>query len=45
MSDLAISRRILVKQGGAAALAGLSVIRLSGPAHAFQDTPGGEVIP
>ena len=39
-----ISRRTLVKQGGAA-LAGLSVLRLAGPAHAFQDPAGGEVIP
>ena len=45
MSDLAISRRALVKQGGAAALAGLTVIRLSGPASAFQTPTGGEVIP
>jgi DMSO/TMAO reductase YedYZ molybdopterin-dependent catalytic subunit len=33
-----------MKQGGAA-LAGLSVLRLAGPAHAFQDAAGGEVIP
>ena len=44
MTRSAISRRTLVKQGGAA-LAGLSVLRLAGPAHAFQDEPGGEVIP
>jgi DMSO/TMAO reductase YedYZ molybdopterin-dependent catalytic subunit len=39
-----ISRRTVMKQGGAA-LAGLSVLRLAGPAHAFQDAAGGEVIP
>jgi DMSO/TMAO reductase YedYZ molybdopterin-dependent catalytic subunit len=44
MSDSTISRRTLVKQGGAA-LAGLSVLRLAGPAHAFQDESGGEVVP
>jgi len=33
-----------LKHGGAA-LAGLSVLRLAGPARAFQDAPGGEVIP
>ena len=38
------SRRSLLKQGGAA-LAGLGVLRLAGPAHAFQDEPGGEVVP
>ena len=38
------SRRTLLKHGGAA-LAGLSVLRLAGPARAFQDAPGGEVIP
>src|SRR5918998_4291784 len=38
------SRRTLLKQGGAA-LAGLSVLRLAGPAHAFQTPVGGEVIP
>jgi DMSO/TMAO reductase YedYZ molybdopterin-dependent catalytic subunit len=33
-------------KGGGAALAGLSVLRLAGPASAFQSTPeGGEVIP
>ena len=35
MTPSAISRRTLVQQGGAA-LAGLSVLRLAGPAHAFQ---------
>ena len=39
-----ISRRTLVKHGGAA-LAGLSVLRLAGPAHAFQTPPSGEVVP
>jgi DMSO/TMAO reductase YedYZ molybdopterin-dependent catalytic subunit len=41
----AVTRRRLLKQGGSA-VAGLSVLRLAGPAHAFQ-TPvgGGEVIP
>ena len=38
------SRRTLVKRGGAA-LAGLSVLRLAGPAHAFQTPTGGEVVP
>ena len=41
-SDL--SRRSLLKQGGAA-LAGLGVLRLAGPAHAFQGESGGEVVP
>jgi DMSO/TMAO reductase YedYZ molybdopterin-dependent catalytic subunit len=44
MTDSAISRRTVL-QGGSAALAGLSVLRLAGPARAFQDTAGGEVIP
>ena len=44
MTRSAISRRTLVRQGGAA-LAGLSVLRLAGPARAFQDEPGGEVVP
>ena len=44
MAHLAISRRSVLK-GGGAALAGLSVLRLAGPAAAFQDTAGGEVIP
>ncbi len=39
-----MSTRRTLLQGGAA-LAGLSVLRLSGPVHAFQDQPGGEVIP
>jgi len=39
----AISRRTILR--GGAALAGMSVIRLSGPAYAFQDASGGEVIP
>jgi DMSO/TMAO reductase YedYZ molybdopterin-dependent catalytic subunit len=44
MTSSAISRRNLVKQGSAA-LAGLSVLRLAGPARAFQENTGGEVIP
>lgn len=44
MTPSTTSRRTLLQQGGAA-LAGLSVLRLAGPAHAFQDDPGGEVIP
>jgi DMSO/TMAO reductase YedYZ molybdopterin-dependent catalytic subunit len=40
-----LSRRSLVLKGGAT-VAGLSVLRLAGPASAFQSTPiGGEVIP
>ena len=38
-----VSRRTLLK-GGAAALAGLTVLRVAGPAHAFGQS-GGEVIP
>lgn len=44
MTSLAISRRTMVKQGGAA-LAGLSVLRLAGPAHAFPLSQDAEVIP
>jgi DMSO/TMAO reductase YedYZ molybdopterin-dependent catalytic subunit len=44
MAGLELSRRTALKQGGAA-LASLSVLRLAGPAHAFQNQPGGEVIP
>jgi DMSO/TMAO reductase YedYZ molybdopterin-dependent catalytic subunit len=44
MTRSPISRRNLMKQGGAA-LAGLSVLRLAGPARAFQDASDGEVIP
>jgi len=40
----AISRRRLL-QGGAAAVTGLSVLRLAVPAHAFPGQPGGTVIP
>jgi len=43
MSTLPVTRRTLLRQGGAV-VAGLSVLRLSGPAGAFQDS-GGEVIP
>ena len=38
------SRRELLK-GGAAALAGLSVLRLAGPAHAFPAQGGAQVLP
>ena len=38
-----ISRRTLLK-GGGAALAGLTVLRVAGPAHAFGQS-GGQVIP
>jgi DMSO/TMAO reductase YedYZ molybdopterin-dependent catalytic subunit len=44
MDHTALSRRTALK-GGAAALAGLSVLRLSGPVHAFQTPAAGEVIP
>ncbi|MGI8482997.1 MAG: molybdopterin-dependent oxidoreductase [Thermomicrobiales bacterium] len=44
MTQSAISRRTLVKKGGAT-LAGLSVLRLAGPASAFQKNSDGEVIP
>lgn len=44
MTKTAISRRTLLKTSGAA-LAGLSVLRISGPTSAFQDDAGGEVIP
>ncbi|MBA3449902.1 MAG: sulfite oxidase [Chloroflexia bacterium] len=44
MTPSAISRRTMVKQGGAA-LAGLSVFRLAGPAHAFPLTQDAAVIP
>ncbi|MDQ3779053.1 MAG: sulfite oxidase [Chloroflexota bacterium] len=44
MTPSSISRRTLLRQGGAG-LAGLSVLRLAGPAHAFQNEPGGEVVP
>jgi DMSO/TMAO reductase YedYZ molybdopterin-dependent catalytic subunit len=39
-----LSRRTLL-QGGGAAIAGLSVLRLAGPAHAFPRTQDAEVIP
>ena len=39
-----MSRRTLLK-GGGAAVAGLSVLRVAGPAHAFPGGPGDEVIP
>ena len=44
MTRSAISRRTLAKQAGGA-LAGLSVLRLAGPASAFQDDPEAEVVP
>ena len=44
MNPSDVSRRTLLK-GGAATLASLSVLRLSGPAHAFQTPVAGEVIP
>lgn len=43
MTSPAFSRRTMVKKG--AALAGLSVMQVSGPARAFQGDSGGEVIP
>lgn len=43
MAQPAVSRRTLLK-ASSGALAGLSVLRIAGPASAFQDT-GGEVIP
>ena len=44
MTPLPISRRSLL-QGGGAAIAGLSVLRLAGPAHAFPRVQDGVVIP
>lgn len=44
MTDSPISRRTLVKKGGAVA-AGLSVLRVAGPTAAFQTPTAGEVIP
>ncbi len=44
MSTAAVSRRTMLK-GGAAAMAGLSVIRIAGPARAFQTPVGGTVVP
>jgi DMSO/TMAO reductase YedYZ molybdopterin-dependent catalytic subunit len=44
MTPSTTNRRTLLRQGGAA-LAGLSSLRLAGPAHAFQTEPGGEVVP
>jgi DMSO/TMAO reductase YedYZ molybdopterin-dependent catalytic subunit len=40
----AVSRRTLLK-GGGAAFAGLTVLRVAGPAHAFPGQPGDEVLP
>ncbi|MGH2616274.1 MAG: sulfite oxidase [Thermomicrobiales bacterium] len=44
MTSSTVSRRTLVQQGGAA-LAGLSVLRLAGPAHAFPLNQEADVIP
>jgi DMSO/TMAO reductase YedYZ molybdopterin-dependent catalytic subunit len=44
MTPSSISRRTLL-QGGGAALAGLSVLRVAGPTSAFQTPVTGEVIP
>src|SRR5215204_1208600 len=44
MTFTPISRRTLLQQGSAA-VAGISVLRLAGPAHAFQTPATGEVIP
>ena len=44
MTGSAISRRRLLQQGSAA-VAGLSVVRIAGPAAAFQTPAAGEVIP
>jgi hypothetical protein len=44
MTSPTVSRRSLLRYSGAV-LAGLSVLRLAGPARAFQDASGGEVIP
>ena len=44
MVNQEMSRRTLLK-GGGAALAGLSALQVTGPAHAFPGEPGEEVIP
>ena len=44
MAGLDMSRRTMLARGGAA-VAGLSVLRLAGPAHAFGRQSGDEVIP
>ncbi|HEV2073696.1 MAG TPA: molybdopterin-dependent oxidoreductase, partial [Thermomicrobiales bacterium] len=44
MVQTELSRRRLLKQGGSA-IAGLSVLRLSGPTYAFQTPVTGDVIP
>lgn len=44
MTSPELSRRTLLK-GGGATLASLGVLRLTGPAHAFQTPVAGEVIP
>lgn len=44
MTSPAISRRTLLK-GGGAALTGLSVVHVTGPARAFQSEPSADVIP
>src|SRR5262245_971379 len=40
-----VSRRAALRGLGGAALAGLNVLRLAGPARAFQNHSGGEVVP
>jgi DMSO/TMAO reductase YedYZ molybdopterin-dependent catalytic subunit len=44
VEHLEVSRRTLLKGGGAAA-AGLTAVRVAGPAHAFPGKPDDEVIP
>jgi len=44
MENYDLSRRTLLK-GGGTALAGLTVLRLAGPARAFAGQSGDEVIP
>jgi DMSO/TMAO reductase YedYZ molybdopterin-dependent catalytic subunit len=44
MQDPTMSRRTLLK-GGGAAIGGLTVLQVGGPAHAFPGRPGDEVIP
>ncbi|HEY7030124.1 MAG TPA: sulfite oxidase [Thermomicrobiales bacterium] len=40
-----VARRAVLRGLGGAAIAGLSVLRLTGPARAFQNDSGGEVVP
>ncbi len=44
VEQLEVSRRTLLKGGGAAA-AGLTAVRVAGPAHAFPGEPDEEVVP